>query len=121
MLAGVVEVDETYVGGKPRKENKPQGSDKEVKKHKCGHGTEKTPIVLAVQCDGKSRAKSVKSVNSKNLREHVETHVDENTRIMTEGFKGYIGIGKGFKSHESVDYGAGEYARGDVNMNTAEN
>jgi len=39
---------------------------------------------------------------------------------MTDGFSAYKGIGKGFKSHETVDHGAGELARGDVYTNTAE-
>src|SRR5437660_7625873 len=42
LLQGVVEVDETYVGGKPRK-----GTGK----HKRGRGTEKTPVVVLVERD----------------------------------------------------------------------
>lgn len=56
-LAGIVEVDETYVGGKPRKGAKDENG--EVKKNKRGRGTEKTPVVLAVARDGKSVAKNV--------------------------------------------------------------
>jgi transposase-like protein len=119
-LSGIVEVDETYVGGKPRKENKPQGSEKEVKKNKRGRGTDKTPVVVVVERDGKSRAKKMEKITAKNLREHVEEHVSGETRIMTDGFSSYKGIGKNFQSHETVDHGAGELARGDVNTNTAE-
>ena len=45
-LKGTVEVDETYVGGKPRKENK--GSEPK-KKHKRGRGTDKTPVMALVE------------------------------------------------------------------------
>lgn len=38
---------------------------------------------------------------------------------MTNGFSGYHGIGKGFKSHETVDHGTGEFVSGDVYTNTA--
>jgi len=116
LLGGVVEVDETYVGGKPRKNNKGEN----VKPTKRGRGTEKTPVVLAVERDGKARAKKVERVTAKNLREHVQKFVSSDSRIMTDGFTGYRGIGKSFKSHETVDHGTGEYARGDVNTNTAE-
>ena len=42
LLTGVVEMDETYVGGKPRKGTKGDGQDG---KHKPGRGTKKAPVV----------------------------------------------------------------------------
>ena len=44
LLKGVVEVDETYVGGKPRK------GDGKI--HKRGRGTEKAPVLAMVERDG---------------------------------------------------------------------
>lgn len=40
----VVEIDETYVGGKPRKNNKHNENDDEIKP-KRGRGTSKTPVI----------------------------------------------------------------------------
>lgn len=117
-LTGIVEVDETYVGGNPRKENKPKNG--EQKKNKRGRGTDKTPVVAVVERGGKVRAKKMEHVTAKNLREHVEAHVDSEARIMTDGLPTYRGIHKGFKSHEVVDHTAGEYANGDIHVNTAE-
>ena len=48
LLTGVVEMDETYVGGKPRK-----GKNTEQPR-KRGRGTTKTPVVGAVDCSGSS-------------------------------------------------------------------
>ena len=42
LLTGVVEMDETYIGGKPRKGNGPKSGGT---KNKCGRGTKKTPVV----------------------------------------------------------------------------
>ena len=39
-LKGIVEVDEAYIGGKPRK--------MDGKKHKRGRGTDKTPVVVTI-------------------------------------------------------------------------
>src|SRR4051812_45910614 len=40
--------------------------------------------------------------------------------IYTDGFSSYIGLDKEFAGHESVNHGAGEYARGDVHVNNCE-
>src|ERR1035441_8839418 len=45
-LAGIVECDETYVGGKPRPGTGP---------HKCGRGTSKTPVFGMVERGGNIR------------------------------------------------------------------
>ena len=44
----VVEIDVTYVGGKPRKENKHSEND-DYKRNKRGRGTSKTPVVGIVE------------------------------------------------------------------------
>jgi transposase-like protein len=119
-LSGIVEVDETYVGGKPRKGNKPQGGNSEPQQAKRGRGTDKTPVVAVVERNGRVRARKIDRVTAKNLRDHVEKHVASNTVIMTDGFASYNGIGEGFEGHETVNHMAGEYARGEVFTNTVE-
>ena len=59
LLEGIVEMDETYVGGKPRKENK---KDKEDDNDKCnprGRGTKKTLVVGMVEREGRVKGTSV--------------------------------------------------------------
>src|SRR5947209_8462848 len=59
-LQGTVEVDETYVGGKPRKDiNHPA---------KRGRGTKKVPVVALVERDGPIVVRPVETVNGKTLR-----------------------------------------------------
>lgn len=48
LLQGIIEADDAYIGGKPRKSNK--GSDNEPSKR--GRGTKKTPIIGAVERGG---------------------------------------------------------------------
>ena len=45
LLTGIVEMDETYVGGKPRKGTKGDGDGG---KHKPGRGTKKAPVIGAL-------------------------------------------------------------------------
>ena len=59
MLQGIIEADETYIGGKPRKVNKKE--DRESAKR--GRGTEKTAIVGAVERGGKVVRKDGKRID----------------------------------------------------------
>ena len=58
-LEGIIEADETYISGKPRKKNK--RSDDEPAKR--GRGTQKTAIIGAVQRGGKVVATSGRSTH----------------------------------------------------------
>jgi transposase-like protein len=117
-LKGTVEVDETYVGGKPRKGNK--GS--EPKKHKRGRGTDKVPVLALVERRGNVFSKPIENVNAKTLKGAISTMVDKDSTIMTDEWKSYTGIGKEFTGgHKTVNHGEGEFSRGWVyNTNTAE-
>jgi transposase-like protein len=112
MLKGIIEVDETYVGGKPRKGDG---------KHKRGRGTEKTPVLAIVQRNGKAVSKPIDVVNSANLKSAVNEVVSRQSTIMSDDCHSYCGIGKGFDGgHKSVNHSAGEYANGDITTNTVE-
>ena len=111
-LSGTVEVDETYVGGKPRPGTGP---------HKPGRGTKKTPVVGLVQRAGDVRAGVIPDVTMKTLRGAMREHVDPSSRIITDEFSSYRGTGREFAGgHETVNHGRREYSRGDVHTNTAE-
>lgn len=106
-MSGIVEVDETYVGGK-------------MKGGKAGRGSEnKTPVVLAVRRNGESRAVKMEQVNGKNLKAFIQDNADKDARIMTDGYAGYKKVGEVY-DHQTVDHSAGEYVRGIVHTNTAE-
>jgi transposase-like protein len=114
LLRGTVEVDETYVGGKPRPE---AGAPKA----KRGRGTKKTPVVALVERNGRVRARKVDRVDGATLKGAIRENVDRRSRIMTDEWAAYRGIGREFAGgHEVVTHSAGEYARGDAHTNTAE-
>jgi transposase-like protein len=110
-LEGDVECDELYIGGKPR--------IKGVSKR--GRGTSKTPVFVAVQRDGDIRRRVVADVTGRTLKAAIRECVDPRARILTDEHTAYKGLGKEFAGgHETVNHGSKEYARGDVNTNTAE-
>lgn len=112
-LKGIVEVDETYIGGKPRK-----GTGIINKR---GRGTRKQPVMLMVERDGKAISKPVEFVNAETLKGAIKEMVNKESTIMTDEWKSYTGIGKDFKGgHKIVNHGLGEYVNGNAYTNTAE-
>lgn len=117
LLSGVVEMDECYVGGAPRKGVKHDDDDKP----KRGRGTKKAPVVGAVERKGKVRAKAVKKdkMKGKDLRAFVKQNVDtEATRLITDEYKGYIGMSR-VLPHDVIKHQIW-YVDGDIHTNTIE-
>lgn len=111
-LSGDVEVDETYIGGKPRKGGK---------KSKSGRGTKKQPVMALVERNGMARTRVIPNVSGATLRSVINEAVDRDSRIITDEWAGYSRVGFGFNGgHVTVNHSAGEYVRGDVYTNTAE-
>jgi len=114
-LCGVVEADEVYIGGKPRHRGT---AEKPINKR--GRGTSKQPVAACLQRGGEVRTRIIPTVNAANIHGMLRDYVAPSARIMTDKEGSYVGIGKHFVSHESVDHGRREYARGDVTTNTIE-
>lgn len=112
LLQGIIEADETYVGGKPR--------PGDGKKRKHGRGTTKTPVVVLVERGGRARAKVVADVSGPTLKRVLTSNVNTYSTLMTDQYIAYRGVGMPFAGHERVNHSAGEYARGDAHVNTAE-
>ncbi len=107
-LTGIVECDETYVGGKPR-----DARDKRAK------WSNKTPVLAALQRGGEVRVKAVASVTSQNVGDHMRKNIDGSAHIMTDEHMIYPAIaGFYFDNHSTVNHRNGEYGRGDVTTNT---
>ncbi len=115
-LAGVVEVDETYMGGAAKNMHK---AERERRIHGSG-AVDKTPVVSLVQRGGQVRSQVMHNVTGAKLRQTLRDQVEPEARIMSDTFSGYRRVGEDFASHETVNHLAGEYVRGDVYTNSAE-
>lgn len=110
-LTGIVEVDETYVGGKPRFDIN--------KKAKCGRGTKKVPVLALVQRGGIVISRPVRRVTAKNIKRFINENVDKSSTIMSDDFKSYKWVKKEYQ-HQIVRHSFGEYVRGNAYTNTIE-
>ena len=106
-LDGIVEVDETYVGGKYDKRRK-RGP------------WEKQAVMGLLQRKGAFEARAIPTNGKKILIGIIEDRVDKTARVMTDEYRAYKGIDKEYK-HESVNHSKDEWVRGDVYTNGVEN
>ncbi len=112
LLTGIVEMDETYVGGKPRKGGPPS---------KPGRGTKKTPVIGAAERGGRVTAKVTKhgKLKGKNMRAFVKARVDvDGAELMTDAYTAYNGMGR-ILPHRVINH-AKWYVDGDIHTNTIE-
>lgn len=111
LLQGLVEVDETYVGGKPRK-----GSGS---RNKRGRGTRKIPVVGAIERNGNVKAKVAKNLTAKSLSSFIREKVDiDNATVITDEFSGYSSL-KWFVKHETINHKVA-YVCGNIHTNSIE-
>jgi transposase-like protein len=109
-LGGIVEVDETWVGGKERGKGR-RGKTRETKKQ---------IVVSLVQRGGEARSYHVKKVTADQLRGLIRKHVPAEGTVFTDSWSGYNAVDEDIETHETVNHAQGEYARGIVNTNTVE-
>jgi len=115
LLEGIVECDETYVGGK----NKNRHDDKKTEGGQGRGGDDKTPVFGMVQRDGKVKAQKVKDVSGKTLKGIINANVKPGSQIMTDEWKSYNGLGILY-GHQIVKHSMNEYKNGACHTNTLE-
>jgi ISXO2-like transposase domain len=59
-------------------------------------------------------------VTSANVGAVLNEQVEATANLMTDSYPVYNVPGREFATHQTVDHGAGEFARGDAHINTAE-
>jgi transposase-like protein len=112
----VVEVDETYMGGKEKNKH---ANKRETKRDHVGG---KEAVVTLVERGGHARSFHVARVTSKTLRPIIVKTADRASHLMSDGARMYPAVGREFAAHSSVDHSAGEYVRqGHHHSNTVEN
>ena len=106
----VVEADETVIGGKAKNRAYAKKPPRKV------------TVLTLVDRDGLSFSYRVANVTARTLRPMIVQVASRASHLMTDELMSYVGIGREFAGHSTVNHSADEYARmgGFVHVNTAE-
>jgi transposase-like protein len=113
-LTGVVEADETWIGGVKR-----GGADAQARAK--GRLSNKTMVLGAVERGGKIRLRVAANNRKGSVRAFLDDVVaDDVAAIYTDELRSYDWVGDENTVHESVNHRREEWVRGDVHTNTVE-
>jgi transposase-like protein len=104
-LTGVVEFDETYVGGKPRypaQFSRGPAAD---------FADRKTAVVGGIERDGRVKARVVRSTKVAVMADVVRDMVEPSAHLMTDESVIYKTVGQEYASHQRVKHRVGQYVR----------
>ena len=115
LLQGIIEADEAYLGGKPRKPNKRDDDEPSPR----GRGTKKTAILGAVQRGGQVVARVATDLTSRSILNFVKENVTpEGSTLITDEYQAYNAV-RPTMDHKVIKHKE-QFVDGDTHTNTIE-
>jgi transposase-like protein len=122
ILDGMIEMDESYFGGKPKKHHKSNDDSQptlSIPTLKRGRGTKKVSVVGMVERQGEVKTKVVEKLTKRNLLSMLKSNAKrEESILITDSFKSYSEFDK-YIEHLVINHSK-EFSRGIVHVNTIE-
>lgn len=115
MLGGLVEADETYVGGKV---SNMTSKKRQAHANKFSRDA-KTPVVGMLQRDGMIINHVVNKVDRKTIGEMINKNIQQGSVLITDSASSYAPLAVAYQ-HEVVNHAAGEYFREGWHTNSIE-
>lgn len=117
ILQGLVEADESYIGGSLS--NKHYHKKQRSNYHKTGM-EHKTPVLGMIQRQGKILAKVLTKAWGEEIKPILKEKVDSTSELITDGFGGYKNLDQHFKTHVKLNHSKHQRKVGLYHTNTIE-
>jgi transposase-like protein len=118
ILSGIIEIDETYVGGSISNKNY-FTKLKSGKYHKTGM-EHMVPVLGMIQRKGKIILKVLEKASGIEIKPYIKTKVTPGSTIITDGFGGYYGLNDHFENHIILNHSKYKRSINQYNTSTLE-
>jgi transposase-like protein len=110
-LSGIVEVDETFVGGKQKgRRGRPTAET-----------TNKTPVLALVERGGDVRSFPLERATLNNIKPIMAQHIDPESHLVTDEFPVYYHTRDLFPKHHTINHREDEYSRKEAELTVTTN
>jgi transposase len=116
LFSGVVEMDETFIGGK----NKNRHFNKKFKYSKGRGYQDKTPVFGVLERGGRVNAYAVPDTTAETLKTMTYKYVELDSTVMTDEWGAYRGLCV-YYDHQVCHHSRKQYVNGDISTNGIEN
>lgn len=120
ILTGIVEIDETYIGGRLANKTKKYRIEQKASGEVITGMEHRKAILGMLQRPDRVITKPLDKAHGETIKPIIREVVDKNSVLITDGFGAYAGLHKEYKEHQVVKHENDEFVRGDYHTNSIE-